>query len=168
MIGLPNPWMILGAIAVCTGTYFYGHHKGWYQRDAEMQAEIAVKNEESRAREQKLAEQINQTSTELKVANDSITQKQSALDRAISAGRVRFPSSSCVQAAASTATASGNSKETGSQSNGQTVASIDEQERQTLAAIAEIIAQGDRNTAQLNACIDAYNAVREQINSQVR
>mgnify|MGYP003334478583 CR=1 FL=1 len=38
--------------------------------------------------------------------------------------------------------------------------------RATLEAIAEIIAQGQRNTEQLNACIDAYNTIREQLDGK--
>jgi prophage endopeptidase len=159
-----NPWLIIGGICIVLGTYKYGTHTGYKERDAEMQAEIARLNEESRQKEQKLAQDLNNTSSQLKEANDAITQKQSALDRAINSGRVRLNSSSCVQAATSAASAARDSKEAGSQSNGQANSSIDEQERQTLAAIAEIIAQGDRNTAQLNACIDAYNQIRETIN----
>ena len=161
---MPNPWMIIGVIFVVLGTYKYGTYSGYKERDQEMQQEIARLNEESRQKEQKLAQDLNNTSSQLLEANNAISQKQSALDRAISSGRVRFPTSSCVQAATNTATASGNSKEAGSQSNGQANSGIDEQERQTLAAIAEIIAQGDRNTAQLNACIDAYQKIRETIN----
>ena len=44
MMGLPNPYLILGAIVVAIGLYFYGHHEGWRERDLEMQAEIAKKN----------------------------------------------------------------------------------------------------------------------------
>jgi len=58
---LPNPWMILGAIVAIGMIFGYGHHKGWNARDAEMQAEIAKKNAESRATEVKLNEQINET-----------------------------------------------------------------------------------------------------------
>lgn len=159
-----NPWMIIGAICVVLGTYKYGTHTGYKERDAEMQAEIARLNEESRAKEQKLAQDLNQTSSQLKEANDVVTQKQNSLDAAIRAGRVRLNSSSCVQAATSAASATRDSQEAGSKSNGQANPSIDEQERATLAAIAEIIAQGDRNTAQLNACIDAYQKIRETIN----
>ena len=155
MIGLPNPKFILIALIACIMAFYYGHHKGWWERDMEMQVEIGKRNEESRAKEQELQKQITQTSTQLTEANDAITQKQSALDRAISAGRVRLPSSSCVQASPSAAPAAGNSQEAGSESDGQ-----------ILKLIGEIIAQGERNTAQLNACIDAYNAVREQVNSQ--
>ena len=148
-----NPWMIIGAICVVLGTYKYGTHSGYKQRDAEMQAEIARLNEESRQKEQKLAQDLNNTSSQLLEANNAITQKQSALDRAISAGRVRFPSSSCVQAATSAATASGNNAETS------------ESERETLRLIAQLAAEGDRAINELNACIAAYTAVREQINS---
>jgi Tfp pilus assembly protein PilE len=163
---MPNPWMIIGAIFVVLGTYKYGTYSGYKERDHEMQIEIARLNGEAREKEQKLAQDLNNTSSQLKEANDVVTKKQSDLDRLINSGRVRLNASSCVQAATSAATASGNSQEAGSKSNGQANASIDEQERQTLAAIAEIIAQGDRNTAQLNACIDAYTQIRETINGQ--
>ena len=159
-----NPWMIIGAICVVLGTYKYGTHNGYKQRDAEMQSEIARLNEESRAKEQKLALELNNTSTQLKEANDVVTQKQTSLDAAIRAGRVRLNSSSCVQASTSATSATRDSQEAGSKPNGQANPSIDEQERATLAAIAEIIAQGDRNTAQLNASIDAYQKIRETIN----
>ena len=67
---MPNPWMILGALAVCISAYFYGHPAGFVARDQEMQAEIALKNEEIRKAEHKLNEQLSATSTELKDAND--------------------------------------------------------------------------------------------------
>ena len=149
-----NPWMIIGAICVVLGTYKYGTHSGYKQRDAEMQAEIARLNEESRQKEQKLAQDLNNTSSQLLEANNAITQKQSALDRAISAGRVRLPASSCVQAATSAATASGNNAETS------------ESERETLRLIAQLAAEGDRAINELNACIAAYNQVREAINGK--
>lgn len=147
-----NPWMIIGAICVVLGTYKYGTHSGYKQRDAEMQAEIARLNEESRAKEQKLAQDLNNTSSQLLEANNAISQKQSALDRAISAGRVRLPATSCVQAATSAAVASGNNTETS------------ESERETLRLIAQLAAEGDRAINELNACIAAYNQVREAIN----
>ena len=54
MISLVHPYLIIGAIVTAISLYFYGHHKGWEERDAEMQSEIALKNEQSRATEQKL------------------------------------------------------------------------------------------------------------------
>jgi septation ring formation regulator EzrA len=159
-----NPWMIIGGICIVLGTYKYGTHTGYKERDAEMQSEIARLNEESRAKEQKLAQDLNNTSSQLREANDVVTKKQTDLDAAIRAGRVRLNSSSCLQTASNSTSPARDSQEAGSKPNGQANSSIDEQERQTLAAIAEIIAQGDRNTAQLNACIDAYQKIRETIN----
>ena len=148
-------YLIIGTILVVAGIYGYGHHKGWNERDAEMQAEIAAKNEEARAKEQELTQKLNENASKLQEANHAINEKQSALDRAISAGRVRLPSASCVQASPSSTTAAGGGNETGSESD-----------RETLRLIAQIAADGDRAINQLNACIDAYNAVREQVNSQ--
>jgi len=150
---LPNPWMIIGAIVVAISVYFYGHHKGWAERDQEMQSEIAAKNEEARTKEQELTKQLNENSTKLQEANNAITEKQSSLNKLIRSSSLRLQTPGCVQASASTAPASGNSNQAGSESD-----------RETLAAIAEIIAQGDRNTAQLNACIDSYNKVMEAVN----
>lgn len=149
---MPNPWMILGAIFVCITAYFYGHHAGFVERDQEMQAEIALKNEQVRAAEHKLSEQLSATSTELKDANDAIAKKQSDLDRLINAGRVRLPSSGCVQAVAGATAPSGNNQ-AGSESD-----------IETLRLIAQIAADGDRAINQLNACIAAYEQVREAAN----
>ena len=141
----------------------YGHHAGWTERDLEMQAEIAKKNEESRETEHKLNEQLNASTSQLMEANNAISQKQSALDRAIRAGRVRLPTAGCVQTTANPAPATGDRNQAGGQPNGQADSSSDA-ERATLEAIAEIVAQGDKNTQQLNACIDAYNTLRGQMN----
>ena len=162
MFGIPKVYLILAALVAAIGIYFFGHHKGWVQRDMEMQVEIAKKNEESRAKEQALNQQINDTSSKLLEANNVLDKKSTDLDRAIRAGRVRFPSSSCVQAPTSSPSAAPNSQETGSKPVGQADQTADD--RATLAAIAEIVAQGDKNTAQLNACIEAYDQVRSQIN----
>ena len=151
---MPNPWMILGALAVCISAYFYGHHAGFVDRDQEMQAEIALKNEEIRKTEHKLNEQLAATSTELKDANDAITKKQTDLDAAIRAGRVRLPSASCVQVAGGSTAPSGNSQDGA------------ESDRQVLELIAQIVADGDRAINQLNACIAAYEQVREAANGQ--
>ena len=150
-----NPWIILGALSAVLIAYFYGHHAGFVQRDQEMQIEISHKNEEARERESAVRAELDQTTIQLKDANDAITQKQTALDRAISAGRVRFPAPRCVQADASAATPSVDRAEAATESD-----------RETLRLIAQIAADGDRAIVQLNACIDAYNKVREQVNGQ--
>ena len=128
-----------------------------------MQVEIAKKNAEARQTEQRLNEQVNQTASKLQEAQDAVTEKQSALDRAIRTGRMRLPATSCVSVPTSPTPASGNSQEARTQPAGQADQPSDS-ERATLEAIAEIVAQGDKNTQQLNACIDAYEKLREQMN----
>lgn len=165
MFPIPLPWLIVGVIVSLFGTYQVGHHYGWLERDNDMKIAIAKKNEESRATEQKLGEQLNTNATKLQEATNAITQKQSALDRAIRSGRVRLPTASCQQAASSPTIATSDSKETRSEPDRQTDTASNA-ERETLAAIAEIVAQGDRNTLQLNSCIDAYNEVRNLLNGK--
>ena len=160
-----NPYFIIGAMIAVGGAYGYGHHVGWGDRDAEMQVEIAKKNEESREKERELAQQLNDQSTKLSEANNVINQKQSSLDRAIRDGRLRLQTTSCVQAPTNAPTPTGDSPKERSEPVRQVYETSDS-DRATLAAIAEIIAQGDRNTAQLNACIDSYNKVMEVMNGQ--
>jgi uncharacterized coiled-coil protein SlyX len=160
----PNPWIILAVLIALGAFYGYGHHKGWTQRDQEMQVEIAKKNNEARKTEQEMTQKLAETSNALTEANNVVTKKQTALDAAIRAGRVRLPTPSCVSTTQSAPTPAGNT-ETRSEPDRPTNETSDA-DRATLAAIAEIVAQGDRNTAQLNACIDAYTKVMESINGQ--
>jgi len=167
MFGIPLPWVLVGLFFVVFGTYRGGYHFGWSDRDKEMQIEIARKNDESRQTELKLTEQINTTTTKLQETTNVVNKKQSDLNRLIAAGRVRLPTPSCVQTPASTPITPTNSPETRSESN-RAPDEPSDAERATLQAIAEIVAQGDRNTAQLNACIDAYNDVRNLLNDNKR
>jgi hypothetical protein len=162
MFGIPLPWVLIGLFFVVFGTYRGGYHFGWSDRDKEMQIEIAKKNEESRQTEQKLNEQLNTTASKLLEVNNVVNQKQSALDRAIRDGRVRLSSSSCVQTPTSAPIAPTDTKATSQPDRTPDPAS--DAERATLQAIAEIIAQGDRNTAALNACVDSYNQMRDLLN----
>ena len=146
-------YVSIGLILALAGVYGYGHHAGYAEKETEVQLEIAQKNDEARTKEQKLNQQLNDNEAKLLEANNAINEKQSALDRAIRAGRVRIPSTSCVQTGSSSPPTSSSGAEAASESDGQ-----------VLRLIAEIVAQGDRNTEQLNACIDAHNKVRETVN----
>ncbi len=158
-------YLIAGAVAllVVLGLYRWGYLNGWATRDAEMQAEIAKANEESRQRERAMTEKINTTAAKLQEANHAVDEKQSALERAIRAGRVRLPAPSCVQAPTSPAPAPVNQQAAAQPDRAADQPS--DAERETLRLIAQIAADGDRAINQLNACVDAYNQVREQINA---
>jgi len=161
---LPIPWLIVGALVSLFGTYQVGHHYGWLERDEDMKIAIAQKNDEARLIEQNMGEKLNKQSAKLQEANDAINKKTTALAVANRAGKLRLCPSSNVQASTSSSIASADSKAT-SQPDGQTDTASDA-ERATIDAIAEIVAQGDRNTIALNACVDSYNEVRNLLNGK--
>ena len=164
MFGIPLPYLLLGLTIALFGTYRSGYHFGWSDRDKEMQIAIAKKNEESRKTEQKLTEQINQNASKLLEANNVINQKTSAITAANRAGKLRLCPTSNVQTPTSPSVASADTK-AGSQPDRE-VDTASDAERATIEAIAEIVAQGDKNTAALNACVDSYNEVRNLLNGK--
>lgn len=164
MFGIPLPWLILGVTIALFGSYRGGYHFGWSDRDAEMQIEIAKKNEEARVKEQAAVEKINATATKLQEANDALTQKTTALARANRAGQLRLCPSSNLQTPATPAPAAPDTKATSQPDRAPDQPS--DAERATIEAIAEIVAQGDKNTAALNACVDSYNQMRDLLNDK--
>jgi len=161
---LPIPWLIVGVLVSLFGTYRVGHHYGWLERDGDMKIAIAKKNEEARQIEQNMGEKLNQQSLKLQEANDAINKKTTALSIANRAGKLRLCPSSNVQAPTSTPVASADTKATSEPDRPTDTAS--DAERATIEAIAEIVAQGDRNTIALNACVDSYNEVRNLLNGK--
>jgi hypothetical protein len=164
MLPIPLPWLIVGVLVSLFGTYRVGHHYGWLERDNDMKIAIAKKNDEARQIEQNMGEKLNQQSAKLQEANNAINKKTTALAVANRAGKLRLCAPSNVQAPASTPVASANT-ETASQPDRPTDTASDA-ERATIDAIAEIVAQGDRNTVALNACVDSYNEVRNLLNGK--
>lgn len=159
------PALALVAVLAMGGFYKYGYSSGWDDRDAEMQLEIARKNEEARAKEQEMAKAVADKELQLRKANDVINKKQTDLNAAIRAGRVRLPTAaSCPQASPSPAPAAGDSDQAPSQPDRAPDPAPDDAERATLEAIAAIAAEGDRAITQLNACVDAYEEMRRIVN----
>ena len=164
MFPIPLPWLIVGVLISLFGSYRVGHHYGWLERDGDMKIAIAEKNEESRKTEQQLNEQINQNATKLQEANNAINKKTTALAVANRAGKLRLCPTSYIQAPTSASIASTNTeatREPDRQANEPSDA-----ERATIDAIAEIVAQGDKNTVALNACVDSYNQMRDLLNDK--
>ena len=162
MFPIPLPWLIVGVMVSLFGTYRVGHHYGWLERDEDMKIAIAEKNEEARKIEQNMTEKLSQQSLKLQEANDAINKKTTALAVANRAGKLRLCPSSNVQTSSSATSTSADSKAT-SQPDRQANEPSDA-ERATIDAIAEIVAQGDKNTAALNACVDSYNQMRDLLN----
>jgi len=153
MLPIPLPWLIVAAIISLFGTYRVGHHYGWLERDVDMQAAIAKKNEEARALEQNMTSKLTEQETKLRKAQDDIVKKQSAMHELARTGRLRLPAPSCPQASPSAPAPAGDSNPDAS-----------ELERQTIATLIDIAAEGDKAITKLNACVSAYNEVRRLIN----
>jgi hypothetical protein len=155
MLPIPLPWIIIGAMVALFGTYRGGYHFGWEDRDQEMQIEIAKKNEEARVVEKDMASKLANKETELRKAKNEISKKQSAMRELANTGRLRLPTASCVQTSTDTSTPAGNSRDEPT-----------DLERQTIAALIDIVAEGDKAIVKHNACVAAYNEMRELVNGK--
>ena len=162
MLPIPLPWLIVSVLVSLFGTYRVGHHYGWLERDGDMKIAIAKKNDEAREIERNMGEKLNQQSAKLQEANDAINKKTTALAVANRAGKLRLCPPSNVQAPANSSVASADSKATSEPDRPTNEPS--DAERATIDAIAEIVAQGDKNTVALNACVDSYNQMRDLLN----
>ena len=158
MFGIPLPYIALAIGIALFGSYRGGYHFGWEDRDNDMKIAIAQKNDEARAKEKELGEKLQDQETKLRKAQDDVKKKQSAMHELARTGRLRLPAPSCPQNNASATTATGNPQPS------QPDAS--ESERQTIAALIDIAAEGDKAITKLNACASAYEEVRRLVNGQ--
>jgi hypothetical protein len=155
MLPIPLPWLIVGVLVALFGTYRGGYHFGWENRDQEMQIEIAKKNEEARELEKNMTSKLADKEAALRKANNEISKKQSAMRELANTGRLRLPTTSCVQASPSAAPATGDSRDEPS-----------ELERQTINTLIDLVAEGDKAITKHKACVAAYNEMRELVNGK--
>jgi hypothetical protein len=158
MFGIPLPYI---AIAICIalfGSYQGGYHFGWLDRDNDMKLAIAKKNEEARAKEKELGEKLQDQETKLRKAQDDIVKKQSAMHELARTGRLRLPTASCPKVNSSPAIAIGNTQPSDPPQT--------ESEREVIAALIDLAADGDKAIIKLNACASAYEEVRRLVNGQ--
>ena len=158
MFGIPLPYIALAIGIALFGSYRGGYHFGWEDRDNDMKIAIAKKNDEARAKEKELGEKLQDQETKLRKAQDDVKKKQSAMHELARTGRLRLPAPSCPQNNSSATIATGNTQPS------QPDAS--ESERQTIAALIDIAAEGDKAITKLNACASAYEEVRRLVNGQ--
>ena len=140
MLPIPLPWLIVGVLVSLFGTYRVGHHYGWLERDNDMKLAIAKKNDEARKKEQELGSKLQDQETQLRKAQDEVKKKQSAMHELARTGRLRLPAPSCPQTTADPTPAPGNSNSDAS-----------EQERQTIEALIDNAAEGDKANTKHNA-----------------
>jgi hypothetical protein len=143
---------VAGVVLVISGGYYVSDHHGYQRRMDEDQVEIDRLNTEARAKEAQLDKQKQVANVALRKAKDAIQSKQTIINSRIDAGELRLPTSCPVQA----------SSDSGSTGGAQANAS--DAERQTIKALADIAADGDRAIESLNACISFYNEVKDKVN----
>lgn len=156
-MSLFNPWVLLALFVAFLGVGAGGYSKGKHSEQQRQQIEIARLNAEARQKEQALVSAVTIQATQLVKANNEAKILSQKRNTAISDGtlKLRVPAkTTCptVPAAPDTAVASGDSVQAG--------AELDPTIARSIVAITD---QGDANTRQLNACIDAYNAVYQTL-----
>jgi len=158
MFGIPLPYIALAIGIALFGSYRGGYHFGWQDRDNDMKIAIAQKNDEARAKEKELGEKLQDQETKLRKAQDDVKKKQSAMHELARTGRLRLPAPSCPQVSPSATIATGNPQPSQPDES--------ELERQTIATLIDIAAEGDKAITKLNACVAAYEEVRRIVNGQ--
>ena len=143
-----------GIVLVILGGAYVTDHHGYQRRVTEDQVEIDRLNGEARAKEAELTTKVKNLSSSLQKERNAIISNKALFDARVDSGELRLPSSCGVQTNADARTASGDS------------AHASDIERQTIKALADIAADGDKAIVQLNACIDFYQTVRDKVNDK--
>jgi hypothetical protein len=156
-MSLFNPWVLLSILIAISSSFGGGYFKGKHDEVTRQQLEIAALNAEARQKEQILISTIQTQSNKLQKANQDAKLAQQKRNADIDSGslKLRIPvkAPDCSISTASDASAtSGNSV--------QATAELDPTIAKSLIAITD---QGDANTRQLNACIDAYNSAYQTL-----
>jgi hypothetical protein len=155
-----NPYILLAVVLAIVGSFGGGYYKGSNDEVTRQQLEIAALNAAARQKEQALVNAVTIQATKLQKANQDAKLIAKERDAALASGalRLRLPvkTTICpVQTAGDPAPPLGDSVQAGTE--------FDRETAQSLVAITD---QGDANTRQLNACIDAYNAIYQTLRSK--
>lgn len=156
-MSLFNPYVLLGIVLAVLSSFGGGYWKGKHDEVTRQQLEIAALNAEARAKEQVLVSAIQTQATKLQKANQDAKLAKLKRNADIDSGAIRLrvavKAPNCpISTTTDTTATSGDSV--------QATAELDAEVAKSLVAITD---QGDANTRQLNACIDAYNAVYQTL-----
>jgi hypothetical protein len=157
-MSLFNPYVLLGIILAILASFGGGYYKGGQDEFAKQQMEIAALNQKSRETEQKMAEEANDLAMKLKKAENNaklaIQKRNSNIDSGALKLRIPVKAASCPTVSATDNTPA---------PAGDSIQATAELDRETAKSLVAITDQGDANTRQLNACIDAYNTVYQTL-----
>ena len=153
-MSLFNPAIWLGFLLALAASFGTGYYKGVKNEQNEQQLVIAKLNTEARQKEQALVTAVTTQATQLVKANNEAKVLLQNRNRAIDTGalKLRLKTTCPVPTTDDTPAPARDSVQTG--------AELDPTTARSLVAITD---QGDANTRQLNACIDAYESVRKSL-----
>jgi hypothetical protein len=156
-MSLFNPWVLLGIMMAVMSSFGGGYFKGKHDEMTRQQLEIAALNAEARQKEQALVKAVQKQATELVKANNNaklVTQKRNSdIDSGTLRLRIPVKAPDCSIPTPTDSTSP-------PRDSVQATAELDREVAKSLVAITE---QGDANTRQLNACIDAYNSIYQTL-----
>lgn len=153
-MSLFNPAIWLGFLLALAASFGTGYYKGVKNEQNEQQLVIAKLNTEARQKEQALITAVTTQATQLVKANNEAKVLLQNRNRAIDTGalKLRLKTTCPVPTTDDTPAPARDSVQAG--------AELDPTTARSLVAITD---QGDANTRQLNACIDAYESVRKSL-----
>ena len=156
-MSLLNPWVLLTLTLALLSSFGGGYFKGKHDENSRQQIEIAAANQVAREKEQALVAAVNAQAGQLAKANQNAKLLQQKRNSDIDTGAIKLripvkapecPISTPTDAAPA------------ARDSVQTNAELDRETAKSLVAITD---QGDANTRQLNACIDAYNSAYQTL-----
>ena len=155
-MSLFNPYVLFGCLLAFICSFVGGYVKGGHDEVVKQELVIAELNAQARQKEQALTSAVNAQANQLAKANQNAKLIQQKRNTDIDTGALKLRIPVQAQCPVSTpdnpAPASGNSA--------QATAELDRETAKSLVAITD---QGDANTRQLNACIDAYNSAYQTL-----
>jgi len=156
-MSLLNPAVWLGFLLAMAAAFGTGYYKGVKSEQNEQQLVIANLNTEARQKEQALVTAVTTQATQLVKANNEAKVLLQKRNHAIDTGalKLRIPVKAPVCPVSATDDTPAPARD-----SVQTGAELDPTTARSLVAITD---QGDANTRQLNACIDAYNTVYQTL-----
>jgi type II secretory pathway pseudopilin PulG len=156
-MSLFNPWVLLGILMSVLSAFGSGYWKGSNDEVTRQQLEIAALNAEARQKEQVLVSAIRSQATKLQKANQDAKLAQQKRNADIDNGTLKL------RLAVKTPNCPIPTTTDIAPSAGDSVQASAELDREVAKSLVSITDQGDANTRQLNACIDAYNTVYQTL-----
>jgi ATPase subunit of ABC transporter with duplicated ATPase domains len=150
-MSLFNPAVWIGLLLSLAASFGFGYYKGGIDEYLKQQAEITRLNDEARQKEQALVTAVQTQATQLVKAeqNAKVLSQKRNTDIDSGALKLRIPVKTPICPIQTT--------DNPTPASGDSIQATAELDREVAKSIVAITDQGDANTRQLNACIDAYN-----------